>query len=87
MPLIWHRKNFVRTSEEHRRKSDEIQLNTTQKRIIEILKEDSYLTAKDLSDKIGIAQRNIEKNIKVLKDDGRLIRCGSAKGRHWEIIG
>ena len=38
-----------------------------------------------LAEKIGIASRNIEKNIKTLKDKGMLIRRGSPKNGYWEI--
>jgi len=35
---------------------------------------------------IGIAGRNVESNIKKLKERGILIRHGSPKSGYWEIV-
>lgn len=42
----------------------QIELNDTQKKIIKLLLEDNQLSAIKLADRIGIASRNIERNIK-----------------------
>lgn len=39
-----------------------------------------------LAEKIGIVSRNIENNIKKLKEYGILIGHGSPKNGYWEII-
>ena len=57
----------------------QIELNDTQKKIIKLLLEDNQLSAIKLADRIGIASRNIERNIKKLKELGILIRHGSPK--------
>ena len=51
-----------------------------------ILLEDNQLSAIKLADRIGIASRNIERNIKKLKEYGILIRHGSPKNGYWEIV-
>ena len=51
-----------------------------------MLKADPHLTAKGLSDKIGITQRSIENNIKALKKCGLLIRQGADRGGYWEVV-
>lgn len=61
-------------------------MNDTQKRILELLSQDAQLSAKKISDVIGISSRNIESNIKKLKKCGILIRHGSPKNGYWEII-
>ena len=68
-------------SEKHRRNIGEvsgieqqIELNDTQQKIIK------------LADRIGIASRNIESNIKKLKELGILVRHGSPKNGYWEVI-
>ena len=38
-----------------------------------------------LAEKIGVASRNIENNIKKLKKYG-IIRLGSQKNSYWEIV-
>ena len=61
-------------------------LNDTQKKIIKLLSEDHQLSAVKLAEKIGVASRNIENNIKKLKEYGILIRHGSPKNGYWEIV-
>ena len=39
-----------------------------------------------LAEKIGVASRNIENNIKKLKKYGIIIRLGSQKNSYWEIV-
>ena len=43
-------------------------------------------TAVDLSESVGISRRNIEANIKKLKDLGILIREGSRKDGSWKVV-
>ena len=61
-----------------RRKSSEI--------ILELLKDNPKLSAKKLSEKIGITSRAVEKQLAVLIEKGFLKRVGSPKGGHWEIL-
>ena len=61
-------------------------LNDTQQKIIKLLSEDHQLSAVKLAEKIGVASRNIENNIKKLKEYGILIRHGSPKNGYWEIV-
>ncbi|DAB29087.1 MAG TPA: hypothetical protein CFH84_11435 [Sulfurimonas sp. UBA12504] len=50
------------------------------------MRQNSKISAKDLSDIVGISSRKIEENIKKLKELGKLTRIGGAKGGHWEIV-
>jgi len=54
--------------------------------IIKNMVENPNISARDLSDIIGISQRKIEENISKLKKKGLLKRIGSPKGGHWEVI-
>ena len=60
-------------------------INVNQQKILEILTVNPRITAKTLSDELGINERNIKKNIKSLKDSGHLTRIGSNKTGHWEV--
>lgn len=95
-PLAEHRQNVGEssaeyrldiggTSVEHRRNIGDAQLNATQRKIVECLLEDSTLTGAALAERIGISKRNIEANIKKLKDMGILVRHGFPKGGYWEV--
>ena len=54
--------------------------------ILELLKEDPKLSAKKLSEKIGITSRAVEKQLASLVEKGFIKREGSPKGGHWEIL-
>ena len=81
---VEHRKNIGNKSTEHRA-NDGVELNVTQRRIVEMLSADSGMTGIALAEQIGISKRNIEANIKKLKEMGVLIRHGSSKGGYWEV--
>ena len=44
------------------------------------------MSAVRLAEQLGISSRNVEKNIKKLKEYGILIRHGSPKNGYWEIV-
>jgi ATP-dependent DNA helicase RecG len=62
-------------------------LAESQRKIIGLIKENPYVSKKELSDKVGISTTAIDKNIKQLKKKGLLKRVGPDKGGHWEIQG
>lgn len=82
---VEHRKNIGDASAE-RRSNDGIELNAAQRRIVEMLSADSEMTGAILAEQIGISKRNIEANIKKLKELGILIRRGSSKDGYWEVV-
>ena len=81
-PVRNEKENIGETSEVEWRTD----LNDTQQKIIKLLSEDHQLSAVKLAEKIGVVSRNIENNIKKLKEYGILIRHGSPKNGYWEII-
>lgn len=90
-----HRQSIGETSVEHRQKDGVtsaeqqgiggVEMNTTRHRIAELLKADPHLTGAELAEQIGISKRNIESNIKKMKELGVLVRHGSSKGGYWEV--
>ena len=58
----------------------------TPQKIIELVKEDAYITTQRMADLIGIDRSNIARAIKKLQHQGILRRVGPHKGGHWEII-
>ena len=54
--------------------------------ILSMLKENPKLSAKKLSEKIGITSRAVEKQLANLVQKGLIKRIGSPKGGHWEIL-
>ena len=93
--FVSERKQIYRASEKnigekHRRKTSEknigVKLNHTQREILNLLLENCKLTADEMASSIGISRRNIEANIRKLKDYGILYRHGSPKKGYWEVV-
>jgi ATP-dependent DNA helicase RecG len=55
-------------------------------KIIELMKENKYITTKELSGHIKISTTAIDKNISKLKKKGILKRIGPAKGGYWKVV-
>lgn len=80
-----HRRNIGETSVINQNNVSE-SLNDTQRKILDLLSENTHMTGSVLAEQIGISKRNIEANIRKLKERGILIRHGSAKSGYWEIV-
>ena len=80
-----HQENIGRTSGKHQ-ESRVKEFNRSQKEIIAILSENGHITIPEMAEKIGISIRNVEANIRGLREAGVLIRRGSRKEGYWEII-
>lgn len=61
-------------------------LSQNQQSIIEKIIHNRTVSARELSEIIGISNRKIEENIGKLKAQGLLKRVGPEKGGHWEIL-
>ena len=58
----------------------------SREKIIAALKQTPHITMSDLAALIGISAKGVEKNIKILRDQGIIRRVGPDKGGHWEVI-
>ena len=69
------------------RKSDTVNftVNDTQTRILELMRNQPRITAKELSEKIGITERSIKNNIKKLKEAGLVERNGADRNGKWHV--
>ncbi len=56
-----------------------IKLNKTQKTIIDVIKENPHCTLEELAEIAMVEKRNVERNIKSLKDNGIIERVGAKK--------
>jgi len=63
-----------------------VKITETQKKLLDEIGKDKFITAKKLSALIGISERNIKANIKKLKKEKLLKRIGSDKSGYWEIL-
>ena len=60
-------------------------LNITQNRIVEIMRDNPQITISELSKIIGMNNSGIKKNISKLKEDGVIERVGSDKSGSWKV--
>ena len=80
--------NVVENSDKVRRSSEkfgEKSLNDTQKEILTLIKVDGTNSAISIAKKLNITSRAVEKNIKVLREQGIIVRHGAARGGYWEV--
>ena len=61
-------------------------LNETQEQIISFIQENNRITASEMAGKLSLSVRAVEKSLRELKKMGIVIRYGSTKTGHWEII-
>jgi ATP-dependent DNA helicase RecG len=62
-----------------------VKLTANQGKIIDLVRADPQITARELSKRIGISLRKVEENLAKLKEKGLLRRIGPDKGGHWEV--
>ena len=60
-------------------------VNDTQNQILNLLMSNPRMTVKAISTELEINERNVKKNIKVLKDAGYIERVGSDRSGHWIV--
>ena len=60
-------------------------LSKNECKILEAITDNSHITIKDLSEKVGIGTTAVENNLKKLKTKGAIERVGSARGGAWRV--
>ena len=65
---------------------DNIAVNPPQLQIMAIMRENPRVSSRTIAAEIGIASRNIEANISVLKKYGFVERVGSARDGRWVVV-
>lgn len=60
-------------------------LNINQIKILELIKDNPYITRKELANKINITEDGVKYNLKKLIDNGIIERIGLDKGGYWKV--
>ena len=60
-------------------------LGDNQKKIIELMHQDKYISIPQIAEKVGISTTAVENNIAKLKEKGFVKRVGSAKAGYWKV--
>ncbi len=61
-------------------------ISDNQRKILKLINEDRNITIRILSQKVNIAEKNIQNNLKKLKEKGFILRVGAAKGGYWKVL-
>jgi len=61
-------------------------LSENQQEIIGYMMKNPKISAKKLSELVGISSRKIEENIKRLKEENIIERVGANKGGYWKVL-
>ena len=84
--MTLQRKNVVESALKSVEKSVEKNVEKSVEKVWRLMKENPYITTKQIAENIGLTIRGVEENIKKLKKSNRLRRVGGDKGGHWEVI-
>jgi ATP-dependent DNA helicase RecG len=55
--------------------------------IINLIRENIHLTAKEMSYKLSVSLKTIQRELAILIEKGILVRVKGRKNGHWEILG
>ncbi len=55
-------------------------------KILDAIRADPAITRVRLAGEVGLSVRGVERNLALLKKDGRLRRIGPNKGGHWQVV-
>ena len=75
-----------KTTQKNVEKIVENSVEKSVEKVWRLIKQDPYITTKQIADAVGLSTRGIEENIKKLKREGRIRRIGGDNGGHWEVI-
>lgn len=60
--------------------------NEIKESVLEIIMNDGKASAAEIAKALSVAQRTVERHIRDLRKEGKLIRRGSARGGYWEVV-
>ena len=64
---------------------DKIEMNTTQAKVLELIRDNPDITQPQLALKLGLGKTAIQNNIAFLKKNGFIERVGSNKRGYWKV--
>ena len=64
-----------------------VKVTVNQQKILDVIKENPFVTQEELAQIIGLSRKSIIQNMKKLQENGLLKRIGADKNGHWEIVG
>ena len=68
------------------KKSSSLDLDTNEKRMLKLIKVNNKLSAKKMAEELGLSERQIQRLLKVMKEQEVIVREGANKNRSWRIL-
>ena len=62
------------------------QIDTVNDTVFSLIKRDTKITAKEISERLKMSLSTVKRKIKALRDSGKIERIGSDKTGHWKIM-
>ncbi|MBA3046686.1 MAG: winged helix-turn-helix transcriptional regulator [Euryarchaeota archaeon] len=85
--IVFKRPNPQRKNMKTRKGPSEETSEETSNKIINLMRANPKITAKQISHEIGITSRAVEMQLSKLKGRGKIKRVGSTKSGCWEVVG
>lgn len=80
---------FKRKSDENKpdvsSKKEIYWMNDTDKEVIDAIKEDPTLSSNEISEKLALSTRTVQRSLSSLKESGKIKRIGTLRRGYWEI--
>ena len=64
-----------------------VKVTVNQQKILDVIKENPFVTQEELAQIIGLSRKSIIQNMKKLQENGLLKRIGADKNGRWEVVG
>ena len=64
-----------------------VKVTVNQQKILDVIKENPFVTQEELAQIIGLSRKSIIQNMKKLQENGLLKRVGADKNGRWEVVG
>jgi len=61
-------------------------IDTVNDTVFSLMKQDKHVTAKEMSERLGISLSTVRRKIKELRDTGKIERIGSDKSGYWKLL-
>ena len=76
----------VKNKKGGRRKGEKKQGAETRSSVLMLIKENPRITRQELEEKLNISSSAIQKHIKILKEQGSLVREGDTRRGYWIVL-
>lgn len=58
----------------------------SEKKVIEAIRENPKISQVQIAEQMGYSSRQVKRIMNSLKEKGKLVRIGTVKGGHWEVV-